>query len=31
MHNLLFDIEEKPVPEVSGLQYSPDFISVDEE
>lgn len=31
MHNLLFDIEEKSVPEIHGLQYSPDFISVDEE
>lgn len=31
MHNLLFDIEEKPVPEIHGLQYLPDFISVDEE
>lgn len=31
MHNLLFDIAEKPVPQISGLQYLPDFISVDEE
>jgi alkylated DNA repair dioxygenase AlkB len=31
MHNLLFDIEEKSVPEIPGLQYLPDFISVNEE
>lgn len=31
MHNLLFDIKEKPVPEISGLQYIPDFITTDEE
>lgn len=31
MHNLLFDIEEKPAPEISGLHYIPDFITVDEE
>ena len=31
MHNLLFDIEEKPAPDISGLQYIPDFIARDEE
>jgi alkylated DNA repair dioxygenase AlkB len=30
MHNLLFDIEEKSVPEIPGLQYLPDFITVNE-
>lgn len=28
---LLFDIEEKPVPEISGLEYIHDFITADEE
>ena len=31
MNNLLFDIEEKPAPKISGLQYFPYFITVDEQ
>lgn len=31
MHNLLFDIEDKPVPDISGLEYISDFITEDEE
>lgn len=31
MHNLLFDIEEKPAPDISGLEYVSDFITEDEE
>lgn len=31
MHNLLLDIEEKPIPDIAGLQYTTDFITVNEE
>ena len=29
--NFLFEIEEKPVPDIQGLTYVPDFITKDEE
>lgn len=31
MHNLLSNIEEKPVPDISGLVYVPNFITTDQE
>lgn len=31
MMNLLFDIEDRQAPDIEGLSYVPDFITVDEE